>query len=250
MSRILKSNQTVITQRYKEGHVHNGIDVVGEGYTTCPVLAHSSGTVEMVQTGRVNNINTSGNETYGNFVKIKHANGYATLYAHLDRVYVTSGQKVNQGQEIGYMGNTGRATGAHLHFEVRTNGTYNSIVNPEPYINADLPGLEDRTYQLVLDWQKCMNRTYHCNLQEDNRFGPDCEQKANRNQLYYRKGNIMKNEMIRWVQQRLKNLEYNISVDRFFGPSMDAVVRQFQSDRGLKVDGYVGKETYRELLKD
>lgn len=145
MSRILKSNDTVITQKFKGIGKHNGIDVVGAGHTVCPVLAHSAGTVEMIQTGRGNDQNAKGDASYGNFVKIKHANGYSTLYAHLEKVYVTKGQTVAMGQEIGYMGNTGHSFGAHLHFEVRTNGSYASLTNPEPYVNADLPGLNTDT---------------------------------------------------------------------------------------------------------
>ena len=251
MSRVLKSS-AVITQKFKGIGKHNGVDLVGEGHTTCPVIAHSAGTVEMAVTGHRNDPNATGDATYGNFVKIKHSNGYATLYAHLDRVFVSKGQTVDAGQEIGFMGSTGRSSGAHLHFEVRKNGTYNSIMDPEPFLNADLPGLStgDRDYKIVLDWQKCMNRVYNCGLAEDNNYGPDSQAKANQYQLYYRSGNVIKNDMVRWVQQRLKNLGYNITVDRSYGPSTDNIVRQFQASRGLKADGYVGIDTYRELLKD
>jgi hypothetical protein len=64
---------------------------------------------------------------YGNVVVIDHGNGYQTLYAHLSGVAAGCGQSVAQGQTIGYGGNTGNSTGAHLHFEVRLNGGF---VNP------------------------------------------------------------------------------------------------------------------------
>jgi murein DD-endopeptidase MepM/ murein hydrolase activator NlpD len=59
------------------------------------------------------------NGGYGNYVVVDHPNGTQTLYAHLYKNIVWQGQKVVQGQVIGYLGTTGRSTGCHLHFEVR-----------------------------------------------------------------------------------------------------------------------------------
>lgn len=258
MSRILKSNDTIITQNYKENHIHNGVDVVGANHTTCPVIAHSGGTVEMVATGHKNNLNAIGDATYGNFIKIKHSNKFSTLYAHLDKVYVKVGQTVSQGQEIGYMGNTGRSVGAHLHFEVRTDGTYNSIINPESYINADLPGLFSSSYicnSLVGEWQRAMNNSFNCNLAVDNSFGPDSQKKANKYQLYW-KDKQMHNEAVRWVQHRLNLLgikgkygEFLVE-DGYFGENTNHAVTEYQKARNIKVDGFVGKNTIEWLLKD
>lgn len=63
------------------------------------------------------------NGGYGSYVVIKHDNGSQTLYAHLSETIVGVGQKVVQGQVIGYVGNSGRSTGPHLHFEIRGGGT-------------------------------------------------------------------------------------------------------------------------------
>ena len=60
---------------------------------------------------------------FGNHIKIKHANGYSTIFAHLSNIDVKHGDKVNRGDVIGYTGNTGRSTAPHLHYEVHHNGT-------------------------------------------------------------------------------------------------------------------------------
>ncbi len=64
---------------------------------------------------------------YGNRIKIKHSDGYKTLYAHLSKIDVEVGQHVETGEKIGEVGNTGRSTGPHLHFEIRHK---NSALNP------------------------------------------------------------------------------------------------------------------------
>ncbi len=68
---------------------------------------------------------------YGYMVKIQHANGLQTLYAHCNALYVVTGQKVTRGQTLGLIGSTGRSSGPHLHFEVMKNG---SRVNPLNYV--------------------------------------------------------------------------------------------------------------------
>ncbi len=134
MSRILKSGDIRITNVYSSSH--KGVDVVKSPSSLEAVIAHSGGKVAFCQTGQKNNKGSKGNASYGNCVRIEHGDGYSTLYAHLDKVYVKLGQTVAQGQEIGYMGNTGNSYGAHLHFEVRKDG---KRINPTAYIDTDLP---------------------------------------------------------------------------------------------------------------
>lgn len=133
--RILKGGYCEITQYYGGENNHLGIDIVGKNYTIDTVLAHTSGTVVLIQTGQVNNQGSTGNASYGNFVKINHGNGYYTLYAHLNNVSVKVGDKVKIGQELGEMGNTGNSYGSHTHFEVFKN---NVRVNPLEYLDKDL----------------------------------------------------------------------------------------------------------------
>ncbi|MGD8793048.1 MAG: M23 family metallopeptidase, partial [Anaerolineae bacterium] len=86
---------------------HLGIDIANR--TGTPIRAADAGYV--VLAGR----DTWG---YGNQVLINHGNGYLTRYAHLNTVRVKAGDKVDKNQVIGTMGNTGRSTGPHLHFEI------------------------------------------------------------------------------------------------------------------------------------
>ena len=143
MSRILLNGDNQITNPYSVRH--NAVDVVKKWYRSEMVTAHSDGIVILVQKGRVHKPGSTGNESYGNFVKIKHNNGYYTLYAHLKNVLVNSGDRVAKGTPLGYMGATGNAYGVHLHFEIRN--TNNTLINPTPYLDSDLPLSNVTTYQ-------------------------------------------------------------------------------------------------------
>ena len=134
--RVLKNKDYQITQHYGNGHT--GVDVVGQGGTLDMIVAHSRGKVIFCQKGQRYNPGSQGDASYGNCIKILHDNGMYTLYAHLADVRVNLGQYVEQGQDLGMMGNTGNSTASHLHFEVWNN--QNVRINPEPYLNADLDG--------------------------------------------------------------------------------------------------------------
>ena len=100
-------------------------------------------------------------------------------------------------------------------------------------------------------WQVVMNNVYRCGLEVDGSFGPKSQTQANKHYLHKTKfvKNRIRNDYVTWLQRRLKELGYNISVDGSFWSDTDKIVRQFQKDRGLKSDGSVGANTVRELLK-
>ena len=160
---------------YSDGKLHRAIDLRAAVGT--PVYAAEDGTVDWVQAW--DGHSTSGDQSYGNLVRIRHAdyNGgkLQTLYAHLQRVTVKNGQAVREGELIGYSGNTGNSTGPHLHFEVRLAGTrynplnwldddfevasdsvrlgsYTSVVRPVEDSREYVYGIDVSKYQGDIDW--------------------------------------------------------------------------------------------------
>ena len=103
------------------GRPHKGADFAGPTGTAIHTTADGVVTFAGRQSG------------YGNLIKIRHEFGFETRYAHLSKIRVKVGQRVSRGDRIGDMGNTGRSTGTHLHYEVRVGG---KAVNPMKYIKA------------------------------------------------------------------------------------------------------------------
>jgi murein DD-endopeptidase MepM/ murein hydrolase activator NlpD len=106
---------------YRWGRLHEGTDLAG-AYGS-PIYATADGVVVWAdwQSG------------YGRLVKIQHEFGIETRYGHMSEIRVKVGQRVSRGDRIGDMGNSGRSTGTHLHYEVRVGG---KPVNPMTYIKA------------------------------------------------------------------------------------------------------------------
>ena len=119
---------------YSDGKLHRAIDLRAAVGT--PVYAAEDGTVDWVQAW--DGHSTRGDQSYGNLVRVRHAdyNGgkLHTLYAHLKESKVKYGQAVKEGEVIGYSGNTGNSTGPHLHFEVRLRVTR---CNPLNWLDDD-----------------------------------------------------------------------------------------------------------------
>ena len=103
------------------GRMHNGTDFAAPHGT--PIRSTADGIITYV----------GWQSAYGRLIKIKHDFGIETRYAHLSKFRVKKGQRVSRGQHIGDMGNTGRSTGTHLHYEIRIGG---KPINPMKYIKA------------------------------------------------------------------------------------------------------------------
>ncbi|OGY60135.1 MAG: hypothetical protein A3F24_02970 [Candidatus Colwellbacteria bacterium RIFCSPHIGHO2_12_FULL_44_17] len=147
---FLKPVKGTLTQEYGQtsfakygyrGGFHNGIDWGAPVGT--PVMAAEDGTI--VATGDSDQYCRRG--AYGKFIVIKHENNLTTLYGHLSRIVVSEGEKVTRGGLIGYVGNTGYATGPHLHFTIYASSTfymgasrvcgtlpYGGYLNPADYV--------------------------------------------------------------------------------------------------------------------
>ncbi len=112
---------------------HSGIDIAKSPDNVYPIIAAKDGTVITV---------IENNSSYGDYIIIDHGSNEYTLYAHLysNSIKVSVGDDVIQGQVIGKMGNTGRSTGTHLHFEIRIgSNNYLNTVDPLDYISVSKP---------------------------------------------------------------------------------------------------------------
>lgn len=147
ITRVIQGGNTSMTQPYhlagQKGYSYNhfGVDLTGFNgqYNVVDwIVAHSDGIVVDLR----RDCNWYEDGSYGNYVLLKHPNGYFTLYAHLayGTLKVNVGEPVKKGQVLGLMGNTGHSLGAHLHLSLRL--PTGEKIDPEPYLNADLPGME------------------------------------------------------------------------------------------------------------
>lgn len=102
---------------WRHGRMHKGTDIWNAAGSNCLIRSSLGGVV----------VRSGYSQGYGNLVVIDHGNGWQTYYAHLSRIGVSKGQRVETGEWLGNMGQTGRATGYHLHFEIRKDGR---AINP------------------------------------------------------------------------------------------------------------------------
>ena len=112
---------------------HKGVDLAAPIGT--PIFATADGVVSRADRF----------SSYGLYISLQHGANLETRYAHMSRLAVAAGQRVNKGDVIGYVGTTGRSTGPHLHYEVRMDGV---AVNPIPYM---IESEAQQAFALVMD---------------------------------------------------------------------------------------------------
>lgn len=132
LKRLSSGFGTRIDPIYKVRKMHRGIDFSAPIGT--PIYATGDGVIKVIKT------------TYasGNMIKLDHGFGYVTMYLHMSKFNVKKGQKVKRGEIIGFVGNTGKSTAPHLHYEVHKDGRK---VNPIHYFFEDLEADE---YEKIL----------------------------------------------------------------------------------------------------
>jgi murein DD-endopeptidase MepM/ murein hydrolase activator NlpD len=128
---------------YKTQQFHDGMDFTAKIGT--PIYATGNGKIEKVE---------SSARGYGKYVIIDHGFGYKTLYAHMSKFKVAIGQKVNRGDVIGYVGNTGLSSGPHLHYEVHK---YGEKINPVNFYFNDLTAEQ---YEKMLEISTQNNQSF------------------------------------------------------------------------------------------
>ena len=189
--------------------MHNGIDLVassGSIGVADYISAHTGGIVE----------SAGYNSSCGYYVQIRVSPDTVMVYYHLrESAYVKTGDKVNAGDKIGFMGATGTATGVHLHWGIKVNGKW---IDPKPYLDADYTTKGEKTVTVEM--------------------------------TVLTKGS--KGEEVKTLQRLLLALGYDLKgygADGSFGNATDEAVRKFQKANGLAVDGSVGKNTWSKILK-
>ena len=126
---------------YKVMKMHKGIDFTVPKGT--PIQATGDGKI----------ITAKRSPSYGRYVVIRHNDEYETLYAHMDKIQVKKGQKVKRGEQIGTVGNTGRSTAPHLHYEVHQKGR---AINPIGYC---IDGLSPTEYETLVSSASKLNQS-------------------------------------------------------------------------------------------
>ena len=131
--RVINESSKRITQAYGG---HNGVDLGWrQDENENRVYANCKGTVVEVQDGLGNLQGSTGVQSWGNYVLIKHGNGYHSRYAHLKSgILVKKGQEVDENTQLGVIGDSGNAYGRHLHFEVATGYNSSTRIDPTTYL--------------------------------------------------------------------------------------------------------------------
>ena len=228
LCRVLKRGKCEVTQNFSSSHP--AIDLVGENSSLDYVVAHSDGVIISSQDGYGNLLGSRGNDTYGNFIKIDHGNGYYTLYAHMEKgLPKRNGAKVNKGEVIGMMSDSGNAYGKHLHFEVINNGRQ---IDPIKYLDSDFSKSIVTTKYKIGDYVK-INAVYISSASSEKLTPSITEGKITRIIPSARNPYLLDNGNIGWINDSCivndSNNKY-LSNNRYKGFSIVDALKEIKID--------------------
>lgn len=270
--RVINNSSRRITQGYKKG-THNGVDL---GWSTNEndnrVFSNCSGTVYKTLDNIPHGSETGGG--WGNYVFIKHPNGMFSRYAHLKTgLPVKKGDYVTEETIIGIMGESGRAYGRHLHFEVSTSDCTIDRIDPTPYLTKPIYTETPSDKETIKNIQRTLNARYNTNLIVDGIAGTLTHKaliiglQTELNVQFHANikvdgifGNNTKNACKPVRKGAKGNLTYLIQcalfikgilvlIDSIFGDNTKQCVIEYQGRVGLVKDGIVGKNTFEKLFK-
>ncbi len=234
---VLKEGVHYLTSDYKTRNSkrgHNGMDMIGKNRRTDYVIAIDKGKV----------ITATYSPSAGNYIEIRHDNGYISRYLHLKKgsLTVKRGDTVQKGQVLGYMGNTGNSTGAHLHFAIYTKKR--TPVDPLPYLlnEKNLSNVDFHN-----EFVKCTQNSIGARV--DGIAGPETLSKT----ITVSATTNRKHPVVKCIQNYLLKLGYTSvgATDGITGPKFTKAVKEFQKDNGCVIDGVITKKnkTWKKLLK-
>lgn len=272
--RVIYNSSNRITQGYKKGS-HYGVDL---GWSTDEsknrVFANCVGIVYKTLDNIPHMSETGGG--WGNYVFIKHPNGMFSRYAHLKSgLPVKVGDYVDENTIVGIMGESGRAYGRHLHFEVGTSDCTVDRIDPTPYLKKAIYSESPSVNETIKNIQTTLNAKYKTNLIVDGIAGPLTHKaliKGLQTELNFQGyakpklvvdgifGTKTKNacptvrksargNITYLIQSALFIKGYTIMIDSIFGQNTYNCVIDFQGKNNLVKDGIVGKNTFEKLFK-
>ena len=263
-----------ITQGYDESYSHKGryaLDIVGSKTGKINLKAPFDGIIKKVYTKSSNVV------WLESINKVKYASGvsdYMTIMTMHDNDVsdLKVGKKIKKG-EVYYTGGTkGNVTGAHIHIEVGkgkfSGGGWSKNSYGKWTINNKIKVHEalfisdnckiindykyawkkagDRSINKVKGLQEALNKSYKTKL-NTNIYDSATKRVIAKHNLKY-KNPVIKNDFVKWVQTELNNNGYKITIDSKYGPKTKEMVKKFQKDNKLKVDGIVGNSVVKYLL--
>ena len=257
ISRVLQGKSTSMTQPFHYANTwadgqyytyyHGGVDLTGFNgqYNVIDwIVAHSEGVVVGIETQIVGYLDGS----YGNYVLLKHPNGYYTMYAHLEygTVKVKYGESVKKGQVLGLMGSSGHSFGSHLHWELRSPAGV--CIDPAPYLNADLPGMKPyKPLKVNGVWNKATTKRLQ-KIFGTTKDGIVSDQDKKLKELFptatswkFVKKPTVGSSLIKAMQKWLKIKQTGVADKKF--------IRALQKKAGVTQTGILDKATVKKLQK-